>query len=67
MCFEHHACHITHLFVKMESLVHPECHLKDFHQCRLVIEADGLTSPTEIGDQWASMEEYSDGRAQLAL
>lgn len=51
MCFEHHACHITHLFVKMESLVHPECHLKNFHQCRLVTEADGLTSP--YWNQWS--------------
>lgn len=51
MCFEHHACHITHLFVKMESLVHPECHLKNFHQCRLVTEADGLTSPH--WNQWS--------------
>lgn len=51
MCFEHHACHITHLFVKMESLVHPECHLKNFHQCRLVTGADGLTSPH--WNQWS--------------
>lgn len=51
MCFEHRTCHITHLFVKMESSAHPEYHLKNFHQCHLVTDADGLSSPH--WNQWS--------------